>query len=154
MKSSRIIESLDALKGLIGQELGVSSWVEITQQQVDQFADATGDRQWIHCDPVRAARESPYGHSIAHGFLTLSLGPALMSEILTVPGIRWAVNYGVNRVRFPGPAPVGCRLRLHLKLVGIRDSPGGAQVTFQQSFEVEDQPKPACVAETILRLYV
>src|SRR5262249_26238176 len=141
------------LKSLMGQELGVSGWVEITQRQVDEFAAATGDRQWIHCDLERAKRESPYGRTIAHGFLTLSLGPALMAEALAVSGVRWVVNYGINRVRFPAPAPVGCRLRMRLKLVGVRDSQDGVQATLQQTFEVDGETKPACVAETILRLY-
>lgn len=145
--------SLAELSGLVDRELGVSEWREITQQQLDQFAAATGDRQWIHCDPVRAAAESPYGRCIAHGFFTLSLGPMLMAEVLTISGIRWAVNYGVNRVRFPSPVPVGCRLRLRLKLLEVRESEGGVQATFQQTFEVEGQAKPACVAEAILRLY-
>lgn len=150
---ARTVENLEELKSLIGQELGVSPWVTITQQQVDQFAAATGDRQWIHCDPDRATRESPYGRSIAHGFLTLSLGPALMSEVLALTTIRWAVNYGVNRVRFPAPVPVGCRLRLRLSLLAVRDTGDGVQATFQQTFEADGETKPACVAETILRLY-
>ena len=150
----RTIADLQELRTLIGQELGVSDWREVTQSQVDQFAAATGDHQWIHCDPERAARESPYGRTIAHGFLTLSLGPAMLAEILALAGLRWAVNYGTNRVRFPAPTPVGSRLRMRLKLLELSDIPDGAQAAFQQTFEVEGQPKPVCVAEAILRLYV
>ncbi|MGE0610497.1 MAG: MaoC family dehydratase, partial [Pirellulales bacterium] len=142
------------LKALAGQELGVSNWLEVTQQRIDQFAEATGDRQWIHCDPERAARESPYGSTIAHGFLTLSLGPALFGEIFEIRGLKWAVNYGVNRVRFPAPVAAGVKLRLRLHLLEVSDLSGAAQVTLRQTFEVKGQTKPACVAEAVLRLYV
>lgn len=149
----RMIRDVAELRSLVGQELGTSDWLEITQQRVQQFADATGDQQWIHCDPARAVQESPFGAAIAHGFLTLSLGPALMEQLLEIGGLRLAVNYGVNRVRFPNCVRVGSRLRMRLMLQGIEDVEGGVQATFRQTIEVEGETKPACVAESVLRFY-
>ena len=151
--AGRTVNNLDELRSLVGTEIGVSDWLDVRQEQVESFAAATGDRQWIHCDVDRAKRESPYGTTIAHGFLTLSLGPALAEKILTVQGVKLAVNYGVDRVRFPSPVRVGSRLRMRLGLLAVRDIPGGLQATFKQTFEVEGQPKPACVVEALLRLY-
>jgi acyl dehydratase len=149
----RTLRNLDELRTLVGQELGVSDWIEVSQSQIDAFAEATGDRQWIHCDRERSRRESLYGTTIAHGFLTLSLGPALAMSVFRVEGVQWVVNYGVNRVRFPAPVRSGSRLRLRLALVGVEDFVGGLQVTVKQTFEVEGQDKPVCVAEAVLRLY-
>lgn len=152
--AQRVIRGLEELKGLVGQVIGASGWVEITQEQVQQFADATGDHQWIHCDPERARRESPYGETVAHGFLTLSLGPALAQQIFTVEGVRMGVNYGLNRVRFPNAVRVGSRVRMTSQLVDLKeDSQGGVTVTYKQTFEVEGEDKPCCVADMMARLY-
>jgi acyl dehydratase len=147
------VQGISGLKENIGQHLGYSDWVEITQDQVNLFADATGDHQWIHVDPERAKKESPFGGPIAHGYLTLSLGPRLMPEILRVDGISMGVNYGCAKVRFPSPVPVGAKLRLGAKLDNVEDIAGGAQVYMTFTFEVEDAPKPSCVAEIIFRYY-
>lgn len=144
--------SIEELRPLVGQELGVGEWVEVTQDQVQRFADATGDRQWIHCDPQRAGRESPYGTTIAHGLLTLSLGPALVGGIVEFAGVRLVVNYGLNRVRFPAAVRVGRRVRLRLSLLQLEDVPDGVQLTMAQIIEVEGETKPACVAECVWRL--
>ncbi|MGH1508904.1 MaoC family dehydratase [Ralstonia solanacearum] len=160
----RIIESLDALRELIGQEVAVSDWMEITQQQVNQFAEATGDRQWIHVDVERARRESPFGAPVAHGFLTLSLLPALMHNALDMPDVKMGVNYGLNKVRFMAPVPVGSRLRARVSLLGMEmlpslqpssDAPAltGAQMTWNVTIEREGQERPVCVAESISRRY-
>jgi acyl dehydratase len=141
---------LNALRERVGSHLGYSGWREVTQEQVDRFADATGDHQWIHVDPARAAA-GPFGRTIAHGYLTLSLGPVLLAEVLTVSGISYAINYGLNRVRFPAPVPVGSRVRLGVELASLEDVAGGASAVFTFTFEVEGQPKPACVAETLYR---
>lgn len=152
--TARIINGLDELAALVGEHLGYSEWVEITQERVNQFADATGDHQWIHVDPERAAKESPFGGAIAHGYLTLSLGPVLMPSIMSVSGIKMGVNYGAGKVRFPSPVPVGSNLRLGAKLDSVEDLPNnGAQVTMTFTFEVEGAPKPSCVAEIIFRYY-
>lgn len=150
----RIFDGLAQLSAAQGEHLGTSDWHEITQEQVDLFADATGDHQWIHVDPERAAKESPFGGAIAHGYLTLSLGPVLMPSIMSVSGIKMGVNYGAGKVRFPSPVPVGSNLRLGAKLDSVEDLPNnGAQVTMTFTFEVEDAPKPSCVAEIIFRYY-
>ena len=149
----RVIRSIEELKSLVGQRIGTSDWIEITQDRVQQFADATGDYQWIHCDPERAKLESPYGVAIAHGFLTLSLAPALAQQISVFEGLKLGVNYGLNRVRFPAPVKVGCRVRMSSDLIDLKDVPGGVQVTYKQTFEVEGETKPACVAETMARIY-
>ena len=144
---------IDELKALQGQHLGYSDYVEITQEQVNLFADATGDHQWIHIDPERA-KAGPFGGPIAHGYLTLSLAPALLPQILQVGGISMGVNYGTGKVRFPSPVPVGSKLRAGAELVSVEDVAGGAQVTMSVTFEVEGAPKPSCVAEVIYRYYV
>jgi acyl dehydratase len=146
------VNGIAGLQELVGSHLGYSDWLEITQERVNTFADATGDHQWIHVDPERAARESPFGGPIAHGYLTLSLGPALMPQILRVGGVKMGVNYGCGKVRFPSPVPVGSRLRLGAHLDAVDDLGGGwAQVTMTFTFEVEGSEKPACVAEVIYR---
>ena len=147
-----IVQGIDGLKEKVGEHLGYSDWVEITQEQVNLFADATGDHQWIHVDPERA-KSGPFGGPIAHGYLTLSLGPQLMPQILRVDGISMAVNYGAGKVRFPSPVPVGSKLRLGAELISVDDVAGGAQVTMLFTFEVEGAPKPSCVAEIIFRYY-
>jgi acyl dehydratase len=148
-----IIKGISGLKELVGQHLGYSDYVEITQEQVNLFAEATGDHQWIHVDPERATKESPFGGPIAHGYLTLSLGPRLAPEIMRVEGIKMGVNYGAEKVRFPSPVPVGSRLRLGALLDKVDEIPGGAQVQMTFTFEVEGAPKPSCVAAIIFRYY-
>jgi acyl dehydratase len=147
------VQGISGLKEKIGQHLGYSDWVEITQEQVNLFADATGDHQWIHVDPERARKESPFGGPIAHGYLTLSLGPTLMPQILRVDGVTMGVNYGCGKVRFPSPVPVDAKLRLGAELTGVEDIAGGAQVSMSFTFEVEGAAKPSCVAEIIFRYY-
>ena len=141
------------MKEKVGTHLGYSDWLTVTQQQVDLFADATGDHQWIHVDPERAKKESPFGGAIAHGYLTLSLAPVLLSQVYSVSGTSMGLNYGLNRVRFPSPVPVGSRLRLGATLQALEEIPGGAQVVVAMTFEVEGQEKPACVAEAVYRFY-
>ncbi len=148
----RTINGIEELSSLVGEHLGYSDYVEITQEQVNTFADATGDHQWIHVDVDRAA-QGPFGGPIAHGYLTLSLGPMLSPQIFTVTGISMGVNYGAGRVRFPSPVPVGSRLRLGAALQSVEEVTGGAQVTMVFTFEVEGAPKPSCVAEVIFRYY-
>ena len=147
------VNGIDELKALQGQHLGHSDYVEITQEQVNQFAEATGDHQWIHTDPERA-KAGPFGGPIAHGYLTLSLAPALLPQILQVGGISMGVNYGCGKVRFPSPVPVGAKVRAGAELVSVEDVAGGAQVTMSVTFECEGAPKPSCVAEVIYRYYV
>lgn len=147
------VQGIAGLREIVGQHLGYSDWVEITQEQVNRFADATGDHQWIHVDPERAKKESPFGGPIAHGYLTLSLGPTLSPQILRVEGVKMGVNYGCNKVRFPSPVPIGAKLRLGAELTNVTDITGGAQVTMNFTFEVEGAPKPSCVAEIIFRYY-
>ena len=147
-----IIRNLDELTSKVGQHLGYSEYVTVTQEQVQLFADATGDHQWIHLDQERA-KTGPFGGTIAHGYFTLSLGPALLPQIWRVEGVSMGVNYGANRVRFPSPVPVGSRLRAGAKLLSVEPVAGGAQVTLEVTFECEGAPKPSCVAEVIFRYY-
>ncbi len=149
----RVIESLSELKTLIGQEVAVSNWTEITQERVNRFAEATGDLQWIHIDVERSRKESPFGATVAHGFLTLSLLPMLMADAVSMPDVKMGVNYGLNKVRFPAPVPVGSRLRARMLLQAVEDIPGGAQTTWQVTIEREGSDKPVCVAESISRRY-
>ena len=147
------IDGIDGLKAKVGDHLGYSDYVEITQEQVNLFADATGDHQWIHVD-VERAKAGPFGGPIAHGYLTLSLGPALLPQIMEVSGVAMGVNYGANKIRFPSPVPVGAKVRLGARLLAVEDVTGGAQGTVEMTFEVEGAPKPSCVAEAIFRYYV
>ena len=147
MRSLQLAE----LEGLVGTELGVSDWRIVTQQQVDGFADATDDHQWIHLDPERAARESPYGGTVAHGFLSLSLIVALVSEVVEVSDARIGINYGLDRVRFPAPVPVGSRIRGRVVLAGFEPLEAGAQLRFAVTVEREGSEKPCVVAEWITR---
>ncbi|MES2299235.1 MAG: MaoC family dehydratase [Pseudomonadota bacterium] len=149
----REVASLAELKSLLGQEVALSDWVEITQQRVNTFADATGDHQWIHVDVERARRESPFGGTIAHGFLTLSLLPGMLENALLMSDVKMVVNYGLNKLRFPAPVPVGSRLRARLSLQAVADIEGGAQCEWLATIELEGSAKPACVAELVLRRY-
>lgn len=148
-----IIKSVDELKSLIGKHLGFSDYRTITQEQVNIFADATGDHQWIHID-VERAKAGPFGGPIAHGYLTLSLGPVFLPHIFGVEGVAMGVNYGTNKVRFPSPVPVGSNLRAGVKLLNVEDVTGGVQVTLETTFEVEGAKKPSCVAEVVFRYYL
>jgi acyl dehydratase len=147
----RTFDSVDALVAAKGEELGSSEWVTISQEEVNLFADATGDHQWIHVDQEKAA-SGPFGTTIAHGFMTLALLPRLMHQIYTVNGIKLAINYGLNKVRFPSPVPVGSKVRATSTLTDTQDVGNGTvQVTVTTTIEIEGAAKPACVAESILR---
>ncbi len=146
-------KTLAEMPGLIGQDLGSSDWMTIEQDRIDGFAQATGDHQWIHTDPARAAA-GPFGATVAHGFLTLSLVPLLSEAAFTVDDVRMGVNYGLNRVRFAAPVRVGSRVRGHFKLLTFEPLEGGAQMTVQATIELEGSSKPACVAETVSRRFV
>jgi acyl dehydratase len=147
------ITGLDELKTRVGEELGVSDWHPVTQEAIDAFAEVTGDDQWIHIDPERA-KETPFGGTIAHGYYTLSLAPMFSYRMFSLEGIAFGVNYGLNRVRFPAPMPVGDRVRMRMKLANVEDIPGGAQITMELTFEREEGDKPVCVAESLSRVYV
>src|SRR5690348_12751317 len=147
------ISGIEELKSRVGEHLGYSEWLEVTQDRVNKFADATDDHQWIHVDPERA-KAGPFGGPIAHGYLTLSLAVPLLGQVLRVDGVRMGINYGLNKVRFPSPVPVPSRLRLGATLKSVDDVEGGAQSTFELTFEVEGKEKPSCVAEAIYRWYV
>jgi acyl dehydratase len=149
----RIINGKDELKSLVGEHMGYSEWLEITQERVNLFADATGDHQWIHVDPERAAKESPFGGPIAHGYLTLSLGPVLLPQVVITGGFKMGVNYGCNKVRFMSPVPVGAKLRLGVKILAVDDIAGGVATTYELTFECEGAAKPSCIAEVIFRAY-
>ncbi|HBZ69574.1 MAG TPA: dehydratase [Deltaproteobacteria bacterium] len=154
MSAPTIIPSVRALKQFVGKSLGASSWVTVSQEQINAFADATGDHQWIHVDVERARRESPFKGTIAHGYLTLSLAPSLLPEIFRVEGARLGVNYGIEKMRLPAPVPAGARVRVLAELKDVRDMPGGgARATFGLVFEVEGGAKPACVADAIYVYY-
>jgi acyl dehydratase len=144
--------SISQLREAAGTVLGHSAWVQIDQARIDQFADATGDHQWIHTDPVRAAG-GPFGGTVAHGFLTLSLLPQLVGDALAVSGARMAVNYGLNKVRFPAAVPAGSRVRGLVELVEVSDVADGVQITCQVTIEREGGDKPVCVAESVARVY-
>jgi len=148
----RQFSSIAELNAAAGTHLGHSGWHEVDQKRVDLFAEATGDHQWIHVDPERAAR-GPFGGTIAHGFLTLSLIPVLVAEVYRVDGVRMAVNYGLNKVRFPAPLPVGGRVRAAVQLAEVTEVAGGVQVVARVTVEVEGADKPCCVAESVARLY-
>ena len=145
------IRDLEELRKAIGREVAVSDWFAVTQEQIDLFAEATEDRQWIHVDRARARAESPFGNTVAHGFLTLSLLPRLAAGTLCLPETSLVVNYGLNRVRFPSPVRAGQRIRAHFSPAAVEDVPGGAQLTWTVTIEAEGSEKPACVAETMSR---
>ena len=144
---------LSDLQALVGQDIGCSDWMAVDQARIDQFAEATGDHQWIHTDPVRAAA-GPFGITVAHGFLTLSLLPALFSTAFDIDDVRMGINYGLNRVRFMSPVRVGSRVRGRFRLVSFEPLEGGAQLTVDATIEIEGADKPACVAQTVSRRYV
>ena len=145
--------ALADLPTLVGQEVGVSDWLEITQDRVNRFADATGDHQWIHIDVERAKREMPTGGTIAHGYLTLSLIPMLSAQIMRIDGVSRGINYGSNKVRFTNMVPTGARVRARQKLLSAEPKGGGMQLTNEVAIEIEGQDRPACVAETISLVY-
>ena len=149
----RHFAKLQDLESLVGQEIGVSDWILVDQKRIDQFAEATGDHQWIHVDPVKAA-QGPFGTTIAHGFLTLSLMPELFATAFAIDDVRMGVNYGLNKVRFTAPVPSGSRVRGHFVLHGWHAIEGGAQMAVTVKVELEGSAKPACVAEALSRRYV
>lgn len=148
------IESVAKLGQYVGQEVAVSDWFEVTQERIDGFAEATEDRQWIHTDPERAARESPFRGTIAHGFLTLSLLSELARQAMSVDGVRMGINYGLNRVRFIAPVPAGARIRGRFRLAALEEIKGGAQATWNVTIERDGSDKPCCAAEWLVRYYV
>ena len=154
MTNSVVLPTPQALAEFMGRELAVSDWLEVTQQRILQFAEATGDRQWIHTDAERARKESPYGTTIAHGFLTLSLISRMMEQAVRVAGVRLAINYGVNRVRFPAPVRAGSKIRARFNLQSLQDVGGGVEAVFGVTVEVDGEQKPCCVAEWMVRYYV
>ncbi|MEV4974198.1 MaoC family dehydratase [Streptomyces scopuliridis] len=152
MAEPRIFTSAEELRAGVGEQLGHSEWLEIDQKRIDLFAEATGDHQWIHVDPERAAA-GPFGTTIAHGYLTLSLLPAFVPQILRVENVKMGINYGTNKVRFPSPVPVGSRLRASAVLTDVAEAGGGVQITTLVTVEREGGEKPACVAESVSRFY-
>lgn len=152
MAEPRIFTSAQELRDGVGEQLGHSDWLEIEQKRIDLFADATGDHQWIHVDPERA-KDGPFGTTIAHGYLTLSLLPALIPQVMRVEGMKMGINYGTNKVRFPSTVPAGSRLRATAELRSVEEVGGGVQVTAVVTVEREGSEKPACVAESVSRYY-
>ena len=150
----RTIETLEELMALEGRELGASGWIEITQQQIDQFADLTSDHQWIHIDPERAAKESPYGTTVAHGFFSLSLISSLLRHLVRLRGdFQRLINYGLNKVRFPSPVPAGARIRGRFRLQSVREVEDGVQMIWLVQIEREGSEKPCVAAEWVTRAY-
>ena len=147
----RVFSSFEDIESAAGEEIGTTDWVEITQERVDQFADATGDHQWIHVDVERASK-GPYGGTIAHGYLTLSLIARFGDELFSIDGVTAKLNYGVNKVRFPAPVPVGTRVRAGASIANAVQTPTGVQVSLNWVIELENSTKPACVAETVVLL--
>lgn len=150
---TRRFDQITDLQPLVGEQLGTSDWMAVGQDRIDAFAHATGDHQWIHTDPAMAAR-GPFGGTVAHGFLTLSLISVMFDTAFTITHSRMGLNYGLNRVRFPAPLPAGTRVRGHFKLTAYEPVEGGAQMTIEVTVEAEGQPKPVCVAESVTRRYV
>ena len=150
------VNGLDELRKLSGSDLGTSEWIEVTQERIDTFADATGDHQWIHVDPERAA-SGPFGATVQHGFLTLGLATGLLWEVCTVDGFGVVLNYGLNKVRFPAPLKVGSRIRMKVDIAEVKElpAPGGdaAEVVYRLTYEVEGETKPCCVADLVFRYY-
>jgi len=152
--ATRVIESIEELKNLEGEELGVSDWLEVTQEQIHRFADLTQDHQWIHIDPERAARESPYKATIAHGFFTLSLISTLSKQVMVLRGdFRRLINYGLNKVRFPAPVPAGSRIRGRFAVQSVREVAAGAEIVWRVAVEGEHSAKPCLIAEWVTRAY-
>ncbi|GAA2769826.1 enoyl-CoA hydratase [Streptomyces platensis subsp. clarensis] len=152
MTTTLIVDGIDALKELAGSELGTSGWIDVTQDRIDGFADATGDHQWIHVD-VERAKEGPFGAPIAHGYLTLALFIPLFTGLLDVRGVTTKVNYGLDKVRFPAPVTVGSRLRLVARLAAVEEVNGGVQIAVDGTIEIEGGAKPACVLRSLSRFY-
>jgi acyl dehydratase len=146
------LNGLDEVKAHVGKELGVSDWLVVTQEKIDAFAEVTGDDQWIHVD-VERAKQSPFGGTIAHGYFTLSLAPRFSYDIVQFEGFAFGINYGLNRVRFPAPLPVGRKVRMRALLKDVEDIAGGAQITTELTFELDGGEKPVCVAESLSRVY-
>ena len=150
--SPYMIHGVAGLRERAGSPLGTSTWVTVDQEMVTTFADLTGDRQWIHVDPERA-RQGPFGATVAHGFLTLGMSTGLLWDIFTVDGVGMILNYGLNRVRFPAPLPVGSRIRMHVSLAEIVEIPDGIQAVYHLEYEIEGKEKPCCVADLVFRYY-
>ena len=149
-----ILQSLSSLNEHVGREIAVTGWLAVSQERIDQFAEAIGDRQWIHVDVERARRESPYGAPVAHGFLTLSLMGQFLREAMELPAsVKQTINYGLNRVRFPAPVRAGEKIRARIRLQSFKELAGSAEATYEITVEVEGREKPCCVAEWILRYY-
>jgi len=146
-------DSLDEVRAAVGRELGTSGWLSVDQDRISRFADVTEDHQWIHVDAERAAREGPFGSTVAHGYLTLSLVSRLIGETVSFSGVTFAVNYGTNKVRFPAPVRVGSRIRGRTTLAAVEEIPGGIQTIIAVTVEVEGQDKPGCFAEIVSRFY-
>ncbi|MFF4954067.1 MaoC family dehydratase [Streptomyces chattanoogensis] len=153
MAEPRVFASADELRGAVGEELGPSDWLEIDQKRIDLFADATGDHQWIHVDQEKAAA-GPFGTTIAHGYLTLSLLPTLVPQLMRVDNVKMGINYGANKVRFPATVPVGSRLRATARIAEVAEVKGGVQLTTVVTVEREGGDKPVCVAESVSRFYL
>lgn len=149
----RVFNGVDELRAAVGTQVGTSDWLTVDQKRIDGFADASGDHQWIHVDEEKA-KAGPFGTTIAHGFLTLSLTPVFGSRTYRVENIKMAINYGLNKVRFTAPVPVGSRLRANYELLSVDDVQGGVQVANKVTIEIEGSDRPACVAETLVRYYV
>ena len=150
--AATVLDGADAVRAAVGTHLGHSAWLQIDQDRVNTFADATGDHQWIHVDP-EAAKNGPFGGPIAHGYLTLALAPVLLGEVLHVDGISMGVNYGCNKVRFPSPVMVGSKLRLGAAVAEVEDVSGGVQVVLDLTLETEGSTKPSCAAQVVYRYY-
>ena len=146
------INGIEDLKERVGQELGVSEWHEVSQAEIDAFAEATDDHQFIHVDPERA-KQTPFGSTIAHGLYTLSLGPKFSYEMFSVDNVAFGINYGYEKIRFPAPVPVDSKVRMRAELLSVDDIPGGVQFKVKQTYEIEGAEKPACVAEALARVY-
>ena len=151
---SLAVENLHSLAGFVGREIGTTEWFTVAQDRIQQFAEITEDRQWIHVDPERAQRDSPYGTTIAHGFFTLALLSHFLRQAIQIgSGVRMSVNYGLNRVRFPSPVPAGSRIRAHFTLQALKDIADGMEATFSVVIDSENSKKPCCVAEWVIRYY-
>jgi len=151
---SLVVENLHSLAGFVGSEIGTTEWFTVAPDRIQQFAEITEDRQWIHVDPERAQRDSPYGTTIAHGFFTLALLSHFLRQAIQIgSGVRMSVNYGLNRVRFPSPVPAGSRIRAHFTLQALKDIPDGREATFSVVIDCENSKKPCCVAEWVIRYY-
>ena len=152
MAEPTVLHGYDGLTEKVGQTVGTSSWHTVRQEDIDLFAKLTGDEQWIHTDPARAAK-GPFGATVQHGFLTLGLATGLLWEVCTVDGFSVILNYGVNKVRFPAPLRVGSRIRMHVEVAEVKPLDGGAEAVYRLTYEVEGEPKPCCVADLVFRYY-